>query len=104
MTGTTYPERLATYLAAHPDAAATGVLHTSTCATCGVAMEDRVNTTRTDHSWHAVGLVETIDPWQRLDELLADGDVSAYSAAKAHRGLAGRWPWDHNHLPASLWP
>lgn len=74
------------------------VLETGACVTCGVAMELRVNSRLDDSGWWVVGPVERIDPWQRLDELLAAGDVAAYSAAKAHRGLMGGWPWDHNHL------
>lgn len=103
---TPYPVRLAAYLADHPEADRTSVLFRSACATCGVAMEDRVNAARTDHGWHVVGPVEHIDPWARLDAMLEAGDVAGYSAARAHRGLAGGWPWDHNHLadPARTTP
>lgn len=76
------------------------VVDTGACEGCGVAMVRRMNARADDSHWHAVGPErEPVDPWQRLDDLLEAGDVAAYSAAKAHRGLLGSWPWDHHHRP-----
>lgn len=87
----TYQERLAAFVADHPDR----VAERGVCRFCGVSMEDRINEALTDHSWVVVGTVPIVDDWERID-YLRDNDVPAYSKAMAHRGLLGQWPWRHN--------
>lgn len=79
---------------------ASRVLGTGACASCGAPMLLRATPALDDTSWTlAADNGVRVDDYAILDRLEARR-VDLYSAAVAHRGLLGSWPWSHHHAPA----